>query len=241
MSKGRLIGVVGPSGVGKDSLMEALVARRPDLHRVRRVITRPETAGGEVFEGITPALFAARAAGGDFALHWTAHGLSYGVPARVRDVLGTGRDALVNLSRGVLGKAARQFETFHVLHVTARPEVLAARLNARGRETPQDIARRLARPAPAFPPGLGWSRSTIPGAGGGGRGRHGLPLPRKGVAVDHVETPLSVLAHQAEASDGPGFRDDFGEMRARAARALSAASGSSRPVRVRWKRNSSIT
>jgi alpha-D-ribose 1-methylphosphonate 5-triphosphate synthase subunit PhnL len=154
MSKGRLIGVVGPSGVGKDSLMEALVARRPDLHRVRRVITRPETAGGEVFEGITPALFAARAAGGDFALHWTAHGLSYGVPARVRDVLGTGRDALVNLSRGVLGKAARQFETFHVLHVTARPEVLAARLNARGRETPQDIARRLARPAPAFPPGL---------------------------------------------------------------------------------------
>jgi ribose 1,5-bisphosphokinase len=69
-------------------------------------------------------------------------------------VLDTGRDALVNLSRGVLGKAARQFETFHVLHVTARPEVLAERLAARGRETPQEIARRLARPSPPFPAGL---------------------------------------------------------------------------------------
>lgn len=154
MSLGRLIGVVGPSGVGKDSLMEALVARRPDLHRVRRVITRSEAAGGEVFDGISPALFAARAAGGDFALHWNAHGLSYGVPASVADVLEMGRDAIVNLSRSVLGKAAHRFETFHILHVTARPEVLAKRLAARGRESPQDISRRLARPAPVFPPGL---------------------------------------------------------------------------------------
>jgi len=154
VSKGRLIGVVGPSGVGKDSLMEALVARRPDLHRVRRVITRPEEAGGEVFDGISPALFAARAAGGDFALHWTAHGLSYGVPATVADVLETGRDALVNLSRGVLEKAALKFETFHVLHITARPEVLAERLAARGRESQHEIARRLARPAPVLPAGL---------------------------------------------------------------------------------------
>jgi len=154
MSKGRLIAVVGPSGVGKDSLMDGLIARRPDLHRVRRVITRPVEAGGEVFDTTSEALFAARAAGGDFALHWKAHGLSYGVPAGVADVLDMGRDALVNLSRGVLGKAASKFDTLHVLHVTARPEVLAARLAARGRESTQDIARRLSRPAPVFPEGL---------------------------------------------------------------------------------------
>jgi ribose 1,5-bisphosphokinase len=154
MSDGRLIGVVGPSGVGKDSLMEALCARCPDLHRVRRVITRPAEAGGEDFDGISPALFAARAAGGDFALHWQAHGLSYGVPASVRDVLANGRDALVNLSRGVLGKAALKFDTLHVLHVTARPDALAARLAARGRESEAEIARRLSRPAPPMPEGL---------------------------------------------------------------------------------------
>jgi ribose 1,5-bisphosphokinase len=154
MRRGRLIGVVGPSGAGKDSVMEALVARRPDLHRVRRVITRPETAGGEAFDGISPALFAARAAGGDFALYWKAHGLCYGVPSSVVDVLDMGRDALVNLSRSVLGKAALRFDTLHVLHVTARRDVLAERLAARGRESPQDITRRLSRPAPAFPEGL---------------------------------------------------------------------------------------
>ncbi|MCU4653417.1 phosphonate metabolism protein/1,5-bisphosphokinase (PRPP-forming) PhnN [Roseibacterium sp. SDUM158016] len=154
MSAGRLIAVVGPSGVGKDSLMEALCARRPDLHRVRRVITRDAEAGGEEFEAVSPALFAARAAGGDFALHWQAHGLSYGVPVAVDDVLSLGRDALVNLSRGVLAKAAVRFGSLHVLHVTARPEVLARRLSGRGRESPGEIARRLARPAPDFPPGL---------------------------------------------------------------------------------------
>ncbi|NKX44781.1 phosphonate metabolism protein/1,5-bisphosphokinase (PRPP-forming) PhnN [Roseicyclus persicicus] len=154
MSTGRLIAVVGPSGVGKDSVMEALVAARPDLVRVRRVITRAADAGGEEFEGISPALFAARAAGGDFALHWQAHGLFYGIPREVHDVLGRGQDALANLSRAMLGRAARVFPELHVLHITARPEVLAARLAGRGREGRAEIARRLARPAPAFPEGL---------------------------------------------------------------------------------------
>lgn len=154
MTPGRLIAVVGPSGVGKDSVMEALVAARPNLVRVRRVITRPSEAGGEAFEAVSPALFAARAAGGDFVLHWQAHGLSYGIPRAVHEVLACGQDALANLSRGVLGPAARLFPTLHVLHVTARPEVLAERLARRGREGRAEIARRLARPAPPFPDGL---------------------------------------------------------------------------------------
>jgi len=154
MSQGRFIAVVGPSGVGKDSVMEALVAARPDLVRVRRVITRPANAGGEDFEGISAALFAARAAGGDFALHWQAHGLSYGIPREVNQVLARGQDALANLSRGMLGQARRVFPTLHVLHITARPEVLADRLSARGREGRAEIARRLARRTPEFPPEL---------------------------------------------------------------------------------------
>lgn len=154
MTRARFIAVVGPSGVGKDSVMEGLVAKRPGLVRVRRVITRAQAAGGEDFEGISPALFAARAAGGDFALHWQAHGLFYGIPREVHDVLARRHDALVNLSRGMLGRAARVFPELHVLHVTARPEVLAERLAARGRESRAEIARRLARPAVTFPEGI---------------------------------------------------------------------------------------
>jgi ribose 1,5-bisphosphokinase len=161
---GRFIAVVGPSGVGKDSLIDAICVRRPDLARARRVITRAAAAGGEDHEAASPALFAARAAGGDFALHWRAHDLDYGIPGGVHAELGAGRDVLANLSRNVLGEAARVFQNVAVLCVTARPEVLTARLEARGRESRAEIARRLARPAPALPEGLAVIRVDNSGA-----------------------------------------------------------------------------
>lgn len=154
MNTGRLIAVAGPSGVGKDSVMQALARRRPGLHLVRRVITRPEDAGGEDFEGVTEAEFTRRVEAGAFALHWRAHGLAYGVPVGVRQVLGAGRDALVNLSRAVLPEAQARFDRFAVLSLTAAPSILADRLAARGRETRDDIARRLERAGFALPEGI---------------------------------------------------------------------------------------
>ncbi|WP_445943555.1 phosphonate metabolism protein/1,5-bisphosphokinase (PRPP-forming) PhnN [Roseicyclus sp.] len=151
---GRFIAVVGPSGVGKDSVMAGLCDARPDLVRVRRVITRTPDAGGEDYEAVSPALFAARAAGGDFALHWQAHGLSFAIPRSTHDILDRGQDALANLSRAMLSRAAHVFGTLTVLHVTATPDVLAQRLAVRGREGRAEIARRLARPAPDFPQDL---------------------------------------------------------------------------------------
>jgi len=151
---GRLIAVVGPSGVGKDSVIAAIAAARPDLHRVRRVITRQAPAGGEPFESVEAAAFARLVGSGAFALHWQAHGLGYGVPVTVDAVLASGGDAIANLSRTVLEKAARRFDRLHVVALSASPDRLAARLAARGRETPEDIARRLARPAPPLPAGV---------------------------------------------------------------------------------------
>lgn len=153
MTRGRFIAVVGPSGVGKDSVIAALAAAHPGLHRVRRVITRAPDAGGEEFEGVSRADFAARRDAGDFALWWEAHEILYAIPASVRRPLALGEDVLANLSRKHLAEAARVFNTLHVLHVTAAPEVLAGRLAARGRETPADIRARLARQAPV-PAGL---------------------------------------------------------------------------------------
>ena len=53
-----IFAVVGPSGAGKDTLIAGALRARPDLHLVRRVITRPTEAGGEAFEGVTGAEFA---------------------------------------------------------------------------------------------------------------------------------------------------------------------------------------
>jgi ribose 1,5-bisphosphokinase len=143
---GRIYAVVGPSGVGKDALLAAVARRCPDLRVMRRAITRP-AGPGEQFDTLTPETFADRQAGGGFALCWQAHGLSYGIPASAHDHIAAGGTVVFNGSRAALAPAARVFPALHVVAISARPEVLAARLAARGRETPQDIQRRLDRAA----------------------------------------------------------------------------------------------
>jgi len=154
MAEGRLFAVVGPSGAGKDTLLDALRDRRSDLRMVRRAITRPEAAGGEDFEGVSVAEFERRREAGDFALWWGAHGLFYGIPKDVEDWLAAGEDVMFNGSRGVLAEAGARFPELHVLHVTASAPVLAERLATRGRESAEDIEARLRRADYALPEGL---------------------------------------------------------------------------------------
>ena len=137
-----LVLVVGPSGAGKDSLLNgAKAAFRGDPRVVfaRRAITRPPDPDGEDHEAISAADFATR----DFALSWSAHGLSYGIPA---EILTAAPVVVANVSRGVIAQAAANYPV-RVLEVTAPPGILAARLAARGRETAAAVARRLTRTA----------------------------------------------------------------------------------------------
>jgi phosphonate metabolism protein PhnN/1,5-bisphosphokinase (PRPP-forming) len=138
-----LVLVVGPSGAGKDTLLDG--ARRAlagdgRVRFVRRVITRAADAGGEQHEAVTETEFLGR----DFVLQWSAHGLRYGIPADVADDLARGVVVVASVSRGVIAEAARRFPV-RVIEVTAPPATLAARLSSRGRETAADVAARLAR------------------------------------------------------------------------------------------------
>ncbi len=151
---GRLIGVVGPSGVGKDTLMRAVVNASPDFALVQRVITRKPGLGGEDYVPVTEEAFEAMERDGAFCFSWRAHGLRYGLPVDLHHRIGKGGQLLVNLSRNVLAEVAGAFPTFTVLSVTASAETLAARLADRGRETPEEIARRLGRATLEFPAGL---------------------------------------------------------------------------------------
>ncbi|WP_159994899.1 phosphonate metabolism protein/1,5-bisphosphokinase (PRPP-forming) PhnN [Roseomonas sp. 18066] len=151
---GRLVTVVGASGAGKDTLLgaaRASLAEDPRFLFARRVITRPaEThlhAGVEDHVPMTEEEFATAEAAGAFALSWQAHGLHYGIPRGIEDALAEGRIVVANLSRGVLAEADRRYR-LRVLLVTAPPEVLAARLAGRGRETMAEITLRLSRAAP---------------------------------------------------------------------------------------------
>jgi phosphonate metabolism protein PhnN/1,5-bisphosphokinase (PRPP-forming) len=151
---GRLFVVVGPSGAGKDTLIDAARPARPDLIIARRVITRPDSAGGEDFEGVSQAEFDRRKADGAFALDWKAHGLCYGIPAETLARRDLGHDVLFNGSRAALDRAAAICADLTVIRVTAPSEVLMQRLLARGRETRDQIAERISRASYATPPQL---------------------------------------------------------------------------------------
>lgn len=145
---GTMVVIVGPSGAGKDSLINYIrphLADRKTVHFVRRVITRPADAGGEDHQPVNIAEFERLRQKGEFAIHWQAHGLSYGIPASIGHVLASGHTAIANGSRSALDRFAHAFPKLLVVNVIAAPNVLASRLQSRGRESREDIEARLRR------------------------------------------------------------------------------------------------
>lgn len=153
---GRLVLVVGPSGAGKDTLIAAAKsALAGDEHYVfpRRIITRQAVAEAEDHESVSPAQFGEMLAAGAFALDWEAHGLRYGLPASLNQDLAAGRVVVVNGSRAAVKEARQRFAALTVLLIDAAPDVRAARLAGRGRETAGQVAERLRREVPDPLPG----------------------------------------------------------------------------------------
>jgi ribose 1,5-bisphosphokinase len=146
--RGTLFLVVGPSGVGKDSIIAGAAECLRGNRRIvfaRRVITRPATAGGEDHIALSPTEFAERRDGGRLMLHWHAHGLDYGLPRELAAALAAGSSVVANVSRTVVDEARDHLAPVSVVAVSASSETLAARLAGRGRESAADIASRLRR------------------------------------------------------------------------------------------------
>lgn len=145
---GCLLAVVGPSGAGKDSLISYArerLAKDPSVLFVRRVVTRTVNPEAEDHDSVSVAAFQASRAAGAFAVMWEAHGLYYAIPATVHGHLAWGGVAVVNGSRAALPAIQLAFERVKTVHVICRPEVLSARLAARGREDAAQQLQRLRR------------------------------------------------------------------------------------------------
>lgn len=152
---GAFVAVVGPSGAGKDTLIARAkigLAGSERLVFAQRTVTRTANRAAEDHRTLDEGAFDAAKAAGAFCLTWQAHGLQYGLPARLRTHCSQGSIVVANLSRRVLPDAARLFPVLFVMEVTARPELLIARILARGRETSDEGAARLARRAQLEPP-----------------------------------------------------------------------------------------
>jgi ribose 1,5-bisphosphokinase len=146
-SPGVFVAIVGPSGAGKDSVIRGLsecLTARDDVLIARRVVTRPSDAY-EDHDTLDEAAFADAEETGRFALSWSAHGLRYGVPVAIDAAIAEGKIVVCNVSRKVVAAVRRRYANSRVVLVTARPEILAARLAARGREGSEGRRERLER------------------------------------------------------------------------------------------------
>jgi ribose 1,5-bisphosphokinase len=147
LGPGRLVLVVGPSGAGKDTLINlarTACAGDPAIVFPRRVVTRRASAFEDNDE-MEPAVFRQALADGGFAVHWEAHGHAYALPRAIDDDIHAGRAVVVNVSRGVIGVLRQLYENVIVVTITAPADVLAARLAARGRSSDSDLGKRLHR------------------------------------------------------------------------------------------------
>jgi ribose 1,5-bisphosphokinase len=145
---GVFVAIVGPSGSGKDTLINFArerLADRAEFVFVRRIVTRPADRASEDHDSLSEAQFDAQERSGGFALAWPAHGLRYGLPASVDADIDAGRVVIANVSRQIVGQIERRYARTMVVALSAAPEIIARRLAARGREDAKAITARLAR------------------------------------------------------------------------------------------------
>ena len=119
---GTFVAVVGPSGVGKDSLIGFARERLEPaglIHVVRRVVTRLADGGSEDHDSLDEASFAAAEQAGAFAL--------------------------ANLSRAMIPALLMRYPDAVVVAVSADRDVIERRLAGRGRETAASIQQRIER------------------------------------------------------------------------------------------------
>jgi ribose 1,5-bisphosphokinase len=154
---GSLVLVVGPSGVGKDTLIAGARHALDSDKRfvfVRRLVTRPKDVEIEDHDSLDPETFRQMDEAGRFALAWDAHNLRYALPLSLDTDLALGKTVVANVSRHVVPEAIERYPSSAVVLITAEISCRAERLIKRGRESGDQITARLARESAPVPPGI---------------------------------------------------------------------------------------
>jgi guanylate kinase len=149
VSRGVLLVLAGPSGVGKGTIGKALLARDPDLTWSVSATTRPPRAGeqdGVDYLFLGEDEFVARRDAGEFLEWFEVFGQLKGTPrAPVEEALAAGRDVLMEVD--VQGAMAVKQQIADALLVFVRApsrEVQRERLAGRDSDDADQLARRMA-------------------------------------------------------------------------------------------------
>ncbi|MGC3959693.1 MAG: guanylate kinase [Verrucomicrobiota bacterium] len=150
-----LVVISAPSGGGKTTLCNQLLAARPELARAITCTTREprgDEKDGVDYYFLDAASFLKRVQAGNFLEHATVYGQSYGtLKSEVLGKLRAGKDVLLNIDvqgAAAVRKCAEEDPELKRALVTvfltpATLAVLEARLQKRGTDTPADIKKRL--------------------------------------------------------------------------------------------------
>ena len=146
---GKVFVITGPSGVGKGTLIEQLLARVPELELSVSATTREPRSGeedGRDYHFLTPEEFRRRLEAGDFLEHASYSGNHYGtlrseVERRVQECNSVVLEIEVQGARQVRDSMGDEA----VLIFIAPPDeaALRERLENRGTDSPDDIEQRL--------------------------------------------------------------------------------------------------
>jgi guanylate kinase len=140
--------ITGPSGVGKGTLIRALLERIPTLELSVSATTRPPRPGeqnGVHYHFLTAAEFDARVRAGDFLEHATYSGHRYGT---LRSELERRLRAGIPIVLEIEVQGARQVrralpDAVAVFIAPPSREALRARLLGRGTDPPEQVEERL--------------------------------------------------------------------------------------------------
>jgi guanylate kinase len=147
-SRGILFVISGPSGVGKTSLCQQVVA---EMHDVKQSVSyttrapRPEEHHGREYHFTSRKDFEQRVRAGEF-LEWAqVHGQLYGTSQRqVETVTRSGTDVLLAIDvQGATQLRASGVDAVFIFLVPPSWQVLSERIQKRGSETPEIQKQRL--------------------------------------------------------------------------------------------------
>lgn len=144
-----LVIISGPSGVGKDTIIDALRRRRhePEYHYVVTCTTRAKRPGevdGVDYHFLDRATFAAQRSAGEFLEANNVHGNWYGTPrGQVREALASGRDVILKIDvQGAQVVKEKIPGALLIFLVPPSLEDLFQRLRSRATETADELELR---------------------------------------------------------------------------------------------------